>query len=274
MAVLRRLLRLELDLPRTGPDAEDGSGPAVLLWPKSESEPPDVPDAIIVSMDGDQVRLRAPGARLSEAASVGEWKFVRGARVRVSWGTNVQETQTFDLSDPAQTGAGVAHIELDLKGAPVRYLALPTTPGTRVSFGARSGNPDVPIDDFVSRNTICRITFDGKDYRLDSKDSTALALLNGAEIFWPATLHEGDQIYLGDASLRFSIAPPAGTLEPIAPVIPESAPLSTAAGRSGFKHAPARHEGSITARQLAAMASAAVFVVGFLAVVGWQLWGG
>ncbi|MCC6427096.1 MAG: FHA domain-containing protein [Phycisphaerales bacterium] len=292
MALTRRLLRLELDLPRLGRDAEDGLGPAVLLWPKSAADPPEVPDAIVVSMDGDQVRLRAPGARLAEAAAVGEWRFVRGARVRLSWGTNIQEAQTFDLAEPAHVVAGAPHIELDLKGVPQRYLALPTTPGTRITVGSRSANPDVQIEDLIARGVVCRITFDGKDYRLDSQDANALALLNGSEIFWPAVMREGDQVYLGDASLRFSTAAPAGMLEPIMPAASLNGDAAGGSDGTGPRRVAERvrptrvkarqRSGGVLARigngvtlgQLAIVTVVAAVLAAFLVYMGWRLFGG
>ncbi|GMV26975.1 MAG: hypothetical protein AMXMBFR58_30060 [Phycisphaerae bacterium] len=228
----RRLLRLELDLahppregdvagpvdptdPLSGARAND-IGPAVLLWPRSPIQPPEVPDAIVVSVDGDLVRLRPPGARLSEVASVGEWLVIRGSHVRVTWGTSVHESGILDPGEQVRAAGGVPHIEIDARG-PVRCVALPTIPGTRLMIGSRSAGADIAIEDSIAQRVVCRITFDGRDYRVDSQDPNAMIRLNGSEIFWPATLAPGDQITIGLANVRFLTTVPTAALETAPP---------------------------------------------------------
>ncbi len=263
----RRLLRLELDLPRTGREGSDHLGSPILLWPRSSVEPPEVPDAIVASIDGEMVRMRAPGARLSESFAIGEWRVFRGTRVRVSWGTSIQDSQVFEVGDSARAAAGVAHVELDVDGVGTRRIALPTVPGTRMTFGPASRGADVSIEDSAARDVVGRITFDGKEYRADSPDSGAMALVNGVEVFWPVALGHGDLMTIGSASLRFLTTPPAGALE--SPEREEASPVSA---RGPARVAVSSARSWIGPALVVGSVAAAIGL--FLVYVGVQVWGG
>lgn len=264
MAGSRGMLKLELDLARASRGFEEGSSPAILLWPKSPTPPPEIVDAIVVQLDGDSVHLRAPGARLTDRAVVGEWSRVHGVRVRLSWGMSVGDTQTFDLATASAGTSNGAHIELRVPGAESDWYTLPTSPGTRVTIGARSARADLELDDQLTGGTICRISFDGKDYRMDSPSNLAMASLNGKEVFWPETLREGDRILLGDVSLRFTSSAGDQPSTPITPKVVVEPVQQSKVQRGGGRWK--RIAG------ISVLVTVFVALTGFLVYMGSQLW--
>ncbi len=251
----RRLVRLELDLPQGAEDGRASGASAAFAWPTASGEPPASLEGVEVSIDGDTLRLRVPGASLDGASALRE---VRGARVLLSWeareAESAGESAVSAPSAPEESGealrpgaggahgvvsalasavwAELPHVELKVDGRPVRRFALPLTAGARVTFGARSKRADVSIDDSLAMGVVGRITYDGKDYRADSQDSAAMAQLNGADIFWPVPLVHSDEIMIGGSTVRFLRAAPSGPLEKIEPPaeVAEAAPRKSRPG--------------------------------------------
>lgn len=271
MAESRGILRLEIDNARS---AQGAACPPVLVW-ASEGEPPSIAGGIIAAVNGSSVSWRAGGgAGPAELSALGEWKSVQGVRVRVVLTTRELERPTFDLATHRAAPQAGAHVQVRTPGRAMEAYALPTMPGTAVKIGARAAGADLTLDSAAVAGGACRITFDGREYRVDSPDANALAQVNGQDVFWPVPLREGDRIVVGRAELVFSTRPTDVELRPI---IVQSAPgtRSKSAAPAALKDRP--DEGIVgratRGRGFGMLGIAVVFVAGLLALMGWRLWG-